>query len=106
MVGRRSLGGIRTGGTKKEEILLNVQVNGDDEIDLVPVTKQKDYRRSASGVDDREGDEEESDELSDNPDSDPDLLETEDGRLILDMKRSKHCGKCKKLFKSSAVSSG
>uniref|UniRef100_A0A182JNW7 C2H2-type domain-containing protein n=1 Tax=Anopheles christyi TaxID=43041 RepID=A0A182JNW7_9DIPT len=101
MVGRKSVGGVRTSGTKKEEILVNVQVNGDDEIDLVPVTKQKDYRGVSGGID-REGDEDESDDLSDNPDSDPDLLETEDGRLILDMNRSKHCGKCKKPFKSSA----
>uniref|UniRef100_A0A182XVN0 C2H2-type domain-containing protein n=1 Tax=Anopheles stephensi TaxID=30069 RepID=A0A182XVN0_ANOST len=107
MVGsRRSVvGGVRSGGVKKEEILVNVQVNGNDEIDLVPVNKSADYGRGSS--DDRDGDEEEEEDyedLSDNPDSDPDLLETEDGRLILDMKRSKYCGRCKKIFKTSAVS--
>ncbi|XP_035897030.1 protein suppressor of hairy wing isoform X2 [Anopheles stephensi] len=105
MVGsRRSVvGGVRSGGVKKEEILVNVQVNGNDEIDLVPVNKSADYGRGSS--DDRDGDEEEEEDyedLSDNPDSDPDLLETEDGRLILDMKRSKYCGRCKKIFKTSA----
>ncbi|XP_050072244.1 protein suppressor of hairy wing [Anopheles maculipalpis] len=103
MVGRRSIGGLRSGGIKKEEILVNVQVNGNDEIDLVPVDKSADYGSGSS--DDRDGDEEDEEEyveLSDNPDSDPDLLETADGRLILDMKRSKYCGKCKKIFKTSA----
>uniref|UniRef100_A0A182P2Z2 C2H2-type domain-containing protein n=1 Tax=Anopheles epiroticus TaxID=199890 RepID=A0A182P2Z2_9DIPT len=102
MVGRKSVGGIRSSVTKKEEILVNVQVNGDDEIDLVPVPKRVEYGVRSDGGEDRDGEEEESEDMSDNPDSDPDLLETADGRLILDMKRSKHCGKCKKLFKSSA----
>uniref|UniRef100_A0A182W0E4 C2H2-type domain-containing protein n=1 Tax=Anopheles minimus TaxID=112268 RepID=A0A182W0E4_9DIPT len=99
MVGRKSVGGVRTSGTKKGEILVNVQVNGNDEIDLVPVNKKTEY--GSTSDDDRDGDEEEDfEELSDNPDSDPDLLETADGRLILDMKRSKYCGKCKKIFKT------
>uniref|UniRef100_A0A182MH10 C2H2-type domain-containing protein n=1 Tax=Anopheles culicifacies TaxID=139723 RepID=A0A182MH10_9DIPT len=102
MVGRSSVGVVgRTSGTKKGDILVNVQVNGNNEIDLVPVNKKMEY--GSTSDDDRDGDEEEDfEELSDNPDSDPDLLETEDGRLILDMKRSKYCGKCKKIFKTTS----
>ncbi|XP_052901745.1 protein suppressor of hairy wing [Anopheles moucheti] len=98
MVGQKSAG-VRTSGTKKEELLVNVQVNGNDEIDLVPVNKNTDY--GSTSEDDRDDDEDYED-LSDNPDSDPDLLETADGRLILDMKRSKYCGKCKKIFKTTS----
>uniref|UniRef100_A0A182RXB1 C2H2-type domain-containing protein n=1 Tax=Anopheles funestus TaxID=62324 RepID=A0A182RXB1_ANOFN len=102
MIGRNSVraGSLRTSGTKKKEILVNVQVNGNDEIDLVPVIKKQEYGSTSDDVRDGDG-EEDYEELSDNPDSDPDLLETEDGRLILDMKRSKYCGTCKKIFKTS-----
>uniref|UniRef100_A0A182QZL6 C2H2-type domain-containing protein n=1 Tax=Anopheles farauti TaxID=69004 RepID=A0A182QZL6_9DIPT len=100
MVGRKTTT-TRSGGgvVKKEEILMNVQLNGDDEIDLVPVNKETEYG-SASGEEDRDGDEDE--EMSDHPDSDPELLETADGRLVLDIKRSKCCGKCKKVLKTSS----
>uniref|UniRef100_A0A182N6N8 C2H2-type domain-containing protein n=1 Tax=Anopheles dirus TaxID=7168 RepID=A0A182N6N8_9DIPT len=98
MVGRKSTTVRTSGAVKKEEILVNVQMNGDDEIDLVPVNKEPEYG-SASGEEDREGYEDE-EELSDNPDSDPDLLEMADGRLMLDIKRTKSCGKCRKQMRA------
>ncbi|XP_052862988.1 zinc finger protein 37-like [Anopheles cruzii] len=79
-----------SGSRKREEMLVNVQLNGDDDIDVVPVLRTD------------ESSSEDGDELSDNMDSDPELVKMADGRLMLDIKRTKCCIRCKKPFKTTA----
>uniref|UniRef100_A0AAG5CXV4 C2H2-type domain-containing protein n=2 Tax=Anopheles atroparvus TaxID=41427 RepID=A0AAG5CXV4_ANOAO len=90
----------RSSPKKKGKMLMNVQLNADDEIDVVVVDKPD---RLVEGEEEEAGEEDEDDEeSSENLDSDPELVQTEDGRLVLDLKRNKSCAKCKKPLKTLA----
>ncbi|ETN67168.1 gonadotropin inducible transcription factor [Anopheles darlingi] len=72
---------------KKEEILVKVRMNGENDIDVVPMEKEIDSNSEEA--------------LSDRLDSEPELVTTSDGRMRLELKRSRCCGRCKTPFKTA-----
>uniref|UniRef100_A0A182F986 receptor protein-tyrosine kinase n=1 Tax=Anopheles albimanus TaxID=7167 RepID=A0A182F986_ANOAL len=75
---------------KKEEILVKMHINGENDIDVVPIEK---------AIDSNSDSEEET--FSDVLDSEPELVATSDGRMMLELKRNRFCTRCKKPFKTA-----
>lgn len=80
---------------KKEEILVKMHINGENDIDVVPIEK---------AIDSNSDSEEET--FSDVLDSEPELVATSDGRMMLELKRNRFCTRCKKPFKTAEVGHG
>ncbi|XP_050101167.1 protein suppressor of hairy wing-like [Anopheles aquasalis] len=79
---------LRAAPKKKEEILVKMRINEENDIDVVPVVKDM----YDSDSDSEEGN------PSDQLDFEPELVETSDGRMMLELKRNKCCVRCKKPF--------
>ncbi|XP_058128875.1 protein suppressor of hairy wing-like [Anopheles coustani] len=85
---------VAFGKKKAGKMLVNVHMNADDEIDVVPIDAIVSENKV---LDDEDSDGDSTESL----DSDPELVQTKDGRLVLS-RSSKNCPKCKKPLKTSA----
>ncbi|XP_035774640.1 zinc finger protein 436-like [Anopheles albimanus] len=90
MAGRGSRAKAPKMKEKKEEILVKMHINGENDIDVVPIEK---------AIDSNSDSEEET--FSDVLDSEPELVATSDGRMMLELKRNRFCTRCKKPFKTA-----